>query len=88
MNSMRLLFFVLFVTTSIFSQSNDNKDDFRNRGYFNISRIGLISINKAELETFSPQNGVVNTDISTNNTNAFSLQTINGYFFSPYFSAG
>lgn len=79
--------FILFTTIS-FSQTEKNKDEFRNKGYFNITRFGFISVNKAELETFAIGEGVINRDIASSNSRAYSLQTINGYFFNPYFSAG
>lgn len=82
-----IVLLILFTTFS-FSQTEKNKDEYRNKGYFNITRLGVISVNKAELETFAPTEGVINRDISSSNSMAYSLQTINGYFFNPYFSAG
>jgi hypothetical protein len=71
-----------------FSQDKKDIDEFRNKGYFNITRIGYIFVNSAKLETFSSTDGVLVTDLPLDNSSAYSLQTINGYFFSPYFSAG
>ena len=56
--------------------------------FFNITKFSYTNIGKAELETFSEIDGVVVNDLPIDNASAFSLQTINGYFFNPYFSAG
>ena len=56
--------------------------------FFNITKFSYTNIGKAELETFSEIDGVDVNDLPIDNASAFSLQTINGYFFSPYFSAG
>lgn len=81
--------FLLF-TQILFSQEEIKKsvDEYRNKGYFNITRFSYININEAKIETFSPVNGVVVTELPINKATAYSLQTINGYFFSPHFSAG
>lgn len=75
---------------SSFSQNKqeNNVDEYRNKGYFNITRFSYIKVNEAKLETFSTTNGIVVTELPINKATAYSLQTINGYFFSPYFSAG
>ena len=78
----------LFLTGLIFSQNENTIDEYRNRGFFNITKFGYIKVNEANLETFSPTNGVLVTDISIDKSQAFSLQTISGHFFSPYFSTG
>lgn len=81
---------VLLITLFSFSQNDKGKDidENRNRGFFNITKFSYINVNKAELETFSETEGVIVTDLPIENASAFSLQTINGYFFSPHFSAG
>ncbi|WP_435131843.1 hypothetical protein [Formosa sp. A9] len=91
MNKFRNL--IILLTISLLSintnaQDEKEKDEFRNKGYFNITRLSYIAVYNAELETYSPSEGVVVTDLPTNKAHAFSLQTINGYFFNPYFSAG
>ena len=78
---------ILLITISSFSQEKE-VDEYRNKGYFNITRFSYINVNEAKLETFSPIDGVVVTELPINKATAYSLQTINGYFFSPYFSAG
>jgi hypothetical protein len=81
---------VLLLSFLAISQNNKEKDvdENRNRGYFNITKFSYINVNKAELEIYSETDGVQVTDLPIDKASAFSLQTINGYFFSPYFSAG
>jgi hypothetical protein len=81
---------ILLISFFAFSQNDREKeiDENRNSGFFNITKFSYINIGKAELETFSEIYGVVVNDLPIDNASAFSLQTINGYFFSPYFSAG
>jgi len=78
-----------FLALLSFSQNVDNEvDEYRNTGFFNITRIGYKFINEAKLETFDTENGVVVTSLPTDKAYALSLQTINGYFINPYISAG
>mgnify|MGYP003624245379 FL=1 len=77
---------LLFVNS--YSQENSNHDEFRNKGFFNITKLSYINVSSAKLETFNPVDGVVATSLNVDKAHAYSLQTINGYFFSPYFSAG
>ena len=86
------IFIPILLMFSILSYSQETKekhvDKYRNEGYFNITRFSYVNINEAKLETFSPTNGVVVTELPINKATAYGLQTINGYFFNPYFSAG
>jgi len=78
-----------FLAILSFSQNVHNEvDEYRNTGFFNITRIGYKFINEAKLETFDTENGVVVTSLPTDNAFALGLQTINGYFINPYISAG
>ncbi|MCH7525758.1 MAG: hypothetical protein IIC74_12415, partial [Bacteroidetes bacterium] len=79
---------LFLISINLFSQNYKKVDEYRNKGYFNITRFSYINVNEAKLETFSPTNGVVVTELPIDQAQAYSLQTINGYFFSPYFSAG
>ena len=84
-----LLYVMLFSFSYIFSQDNKKreiKDEARNEGYFNITKLSFIKVNFAELETFTPQNGNVVTDVTK--SEAYSLQTINGFFINPLWSVG
>ncbi|QFZ53741.1 hypothetical protein FEZ18_02420 [Oceanihabitans sp. IOP_32] len=78
----------LFMSSFSQNKQENNVDEYRNKGYFNITRFSYIKVNEAKLETFSTTNGIVVTELPINRATAYSLQTINGYFFSPYFSAG
>ncbi|WP_299364820.1 hypothetical protein [Winogradskyella sp.] len=79
-----LLIFPMFAQKEVSS----NIDQYRNKGYFNITKFGYIFVGDATLETFSPEEGVVVTSLPTDKAGAFTLHTINGYFFNPYFSLG
>lgn len=83
------LFFCLFIPSLCISQEvKSNNDEYRNKGYFNITRFSYILIDNAKQDIFTPGIGNSTQDLPTDNAKAFSLQTINGYFFNPYFSAG
>ena len=88
MNKQYFTAILLLFSIISFSQDNKDVDEYRNRGYFNITRIGYIIVNSAKLETFSPSDGVLVTSLPIDSSSAFSLQIINGYFISPYFSIG
>ena len=77
-----------FISSSLSAQNETDKDIYRNKGYFNITKFGYIFVNEASLETFNPQEGTVLTTIPSNNALAYSLQTINGTFINPYLSLG
>lgn len=79
----------IFMTITSYSQNEKKEvDEFRNKGYFNITRFSYIHVTEAKLETYSPSDGVVVTELPSDKAQGYSLQSINGYFFSPYFSAG
>tara|TARA_B110001454_G_C12638239_1_gene400050 strand:+ start:115 stop:759 length:645 start_codon:yes stop_codon:yes gene_type:complete len=81
-----LFFILIFSTFSIFSQEKKDIDTYRNEGFFNITRIGIIPLTnvKSEIRDF----GLTVTTLPTNKAIAYSFNTINGYFFSPNFSLG
>ena len=84
-----LLYVILFSFSYTFSQENSKKeikDESRNEGYFNITKLSFIKVNFAELEIFTPQSGNVVTDLTK--SEAYSLQTINGIFLNPFWSIG
>lgn len=88
---MKTYFFIatfIFISYSAYSQKEKKKDEYRNEGFFNITKFGFIHVNEAKLETFAIGEGIVNTRLPLDNSVGYSLQTINGYFFGPYFSAG
>jgi len=75
----------LFFVFTAYSQEEKTKDIYKNKGYFNITKITYYKVNKA---SFSPPYGGKITDIRGSGANANSLQTINGYFITPKFSTG
>jgi hypothetical protein len=81
---------LIFFTICIIAQEDTELDidQYRNKGYFNITKLGYINVSEASLETFAVGEGVVLTELPSDNANAFSFHTINGYFFNPYLSAG
>ena len=87
-----LLFATLFFLTSvtIFSQndSESSRDEYRNQGYFNITRLSYITMTSLKQELFIEGEGNFFSDLENSGAHAWSLQTINGYFISPYFSLG
>lgn len=82
-----LLFFILFCQF-IYCQEAPDKDKYRNSGYFNLTRFSYISADNVKQDIFVPGEGSFSYDLDSSESKAHSLQTINGYFFSPYFSAG
>jgi len=81
--------FILYAICAIAQQDSQiDVDEFRNNGYFNITKLGYISVNDASIETFAVGEGVILTKLPSDRANAFSFHTINGYFFNPYLSAG
>jgi hypothetical protein len=81
-----LILFTVCLTAQV--DSEKDVDQYRNKGYFNITKLGYISVSDASLETFAIGEGVVLTTLPSDDANAFGFHTINGYFFNPYFSAG
>jgi hypothetical protein len=89
MKKLLFLFSLALFSQLLFSQETDEKkDQFRNKGYFNITRFSYIGVGNIKQDLFVPTVGNSSTDLPSDDAKAFSLQTINGYFFSPYFSAG
>ncbi|MGR7813605.1 hypothetical protein [Lacinutrix undariae] len=83
-----IISFFLLISLSVFSQDDKKQDEYRNKGFFNITRFSYINVSSAKLETYSPSSGVTVTDLPLSKSKAYSLQTINGYFFNPNFSVG
>ena len=87
-----ILFTILIISISSFSQndvsSDITRDENRNKGYFNITRLSYITMSSLKQELFIEGEGNFFSDIDTGGAHAWSLQTINGYFISPHFSLG
>lgn len=83
-----VFFFVILMsfTCSMLSQEKKDIDVYRNKGFFNITRIGIIPLTsvKSEIRDF----GSTVTELPANKAIAYSFNIINGYFFSPNFSLG
>ena len=84
----KLIVFILFCHTLSAQETNENIDIFRNKGYFNITRFSFTKVNFVEQDIFIPGQGNFVGKLSDDKAKAFALETINGYFFSPYFSLG
>lgn len=89
----KLIFSFLLCPFLLFSQENENTEKFvadekYNKGFFNLTKISYTKITNLEQEIFTPGVGDSKVDLETNGTNAFALQTINGYFLNPYISLG
>lgn len=63
-------------------------DPMHNKGFFNLTKISYTKITGLEQEVALVGGGDVTNDLETSGTHAFALQTINGYFLSPYISLG
>lgn len=87
MNKQILILATVLFTSYTFCQGKKDKDINKNHGFFNITRFGVIPNFDIRRETFDSTNGKVITKIS-NNSIAFSIQTINGYFINENLSVG
>jgi len=80
---------LLFITFLSFAQNDsDNRDVNKNKGFFNITKIGYITNTSVKQELFIEGEGNIFSELENNKSHAWSLQTINGYFISPFFSLG
>ncbi len=81
---------ILLLTTLLnFAQTDsDNRDVNKNEGFFNITKIGYITNTSVKQELFIEGEGNIFSELDNSESHAWSLQTINGYFISPYFSLG
>jgi len=84
MKNIYTLLALCFLFTT-YAQEEKQKDIYKNKGYFNITKITYYKVNKASLEL---PNNFVGQDVKGSSANGKSLQTINGYFITPKLSAG
>jgi len=89
----KLIFSLLLFPFFLHAQENDEtqeipKDAMHNKGFFNLTKISYTKITSMEEDLSVGGMGDITTDLETDGTNAFALQTINGYFLSPYISLG
>lgn len=83
--STTLLFFCIFSYTQ---NNSSDKDIHRNKGFFNISKLSFSKSTKIRREVFIPGEGNFFSNSDTDGSNAWSFQTINGFFLSPTISLG
>jgi hypothetical protein len=81
------LYITLFLLLC-FSLSVEAQDVKKNKKIFNITKFSYIDPKNALLEESIEGEGVFATDLNVENAQAYSLQTITGYFISPLFSVG
>jgi len=67
-----------------YAQEEKIKDIYKNKGYFNITKITYYRINNATVDL----NNFLGVNVKGSNSFGYSLQTINGYFLNPKFSIG
>ncbi|WP_281847197.1 hypothetical protein [Olleya namhaensis] len=81
---------ILLLTTILSFAQNDsgNGDVNKNEGFFNITKIGYVTNTSVKQELFIEGEGNIFSELNNSESHAWSLQTINGYFISPYFSLG
>ena len=88
---MKKIILSLLLLSSFFSfaqTDSKTKDLNKNKGFFNITKIGFIAITNLKQDVFIEGEGGFYSELDTNKSHAWSLQTINGYFISPKFSLG
>jgi hypothetical protein len=86
---MIILLILLLTTFLSFAQNDFDKGDVnKNEGFFNITKIGYIANTSVKQELFIEGEGNIFSELDNSESHAWSIQTINGYFISPYFSLG
>lgn len=86
------IFLLIFILFNSFGQNSikslEKQDEYRNTGFFNITKLGYISTGNLRQERFIEGEGNVFSDLDNSGAHAWSIQTINGFFISPYYSLG
>jgi|SRR5690606_8133261 len=82
------LVIVFCLTFNLYAQEEKQKDIFKNKGYFNITKFTHYRVSNANLDFVDTDNSITRTDVKGNSPNGNSLQTINGYFINPKISLG
>jgi len=70
------------------NSTNSSKDTNKNSGFFNITKVSFSAITSLKQERFIEGVGNIFSDLDAAGAHAWSVQTINGYFVSRYFSLG
>tara|TARA_R110002124_G_scaffold194919_2_gene361971 strand:+ start:11881 stop:12453 length:573 start_codon:yes stop_codon:yes gene_type:complete len=76
-----ILIFTTLLTQALYSQDYDR---YKNERFFNITKFSYINVNDVVFDGF----GTGENNFSTENSRAYSLQTIGGYFLNSNFSVG
>jgi len=84
MKNIYTLLALCFLFTT-YAQEEKQKDIYKNKGYFNITKVTYYKVNKARLYY---SKGIKSQDLKGDNASGNGLQTINGYFIVPKFSVG
>jgi len=89
----KITYILLFITLYSFGQKEHKQkikyiDSDKNEGYFNITKFSYIKVNSLKQDFFIEGEGGKFRELESDNANAWSLQTINGYFLTPSFSLG
>ncbi len=85
----KIIIFLYFIAASSFGQNTNTDNPPTRKGtFFNITKLGYSSLHDIKREIFVPGQGGTLYILDTNKAHAWSLQTITGYFLSPYFSIG
>ncbi|NIK90896.1 porin family protein [Mangrovimonas sp. CR14] len=79
----------LLLSAKFYSQElQTSNDSFKNKGFYNITRSSIIK----PIKIIQIQNieglGTIESNPSTNRAFSYSIETITGYFLTPYFSLG
>ncbi len=83
-----ILFFTSYITFAQNQIDNKATDTQKNKGYFNITKIGYITNYNLKRDLFIEGVGGIYSELESERSHAWSLQTVNGYFLSPNFSLG
>lgn len=86
---MKRIYLVLAMcfSLSFYAQEEKQKDIFKNKGYFNITKFTHYRINNANFDFVDTDNSITREETKPNGSGN-SLQTINGYFINPKLSLG
>src|SRR5690554_4151267 len=76
-----VLIFILLLTQALYSQEFDS---YKNERFFNITKFSYITVQEVVFDGF----GTGENNFSSEDSRAYSLQTIGGYFLNPNFSVG
>ncbi len=85
---MRKLIIITILTLIQIYVFAQDADEFKNKGFFNLSKVSYHFVDKISYDMFIPTQGGFNYDIEESNSMAVGAYTINGWFVFPWLSAG